>query len=214
VTNRPRILIADAYALVAELCKALLETEFDVVGIVTDGRALVQAAVKLRPDLILVDIAMPILNGLDAGRHVKAFQPAVKLVFLSMNTETALAAKALELGAVGYLLKTCTAAEMVTAVRQVLRGSSYLSRGVSQHEIDCLRWQGKKMAEGDDRLSSRQREVLQLLAEGKGAKEIGSILNVTDRTVAFHKFRIKEILGAKNSADLVKYAVKNHLVAV
>jgi DNA-binding NarL/FixJ family response regulator len=214
MTNLPRILIADAYALVAELCKTLLEPEFDVVGIVTDGRALVQAAVKLRPELVLVDIGMPILNGLDAGRHVKALQPAVKLVFLTMNTEIALAAKAFELGALGYLLKTCTAAEMVTAVRQVLSGNSYLSRGVSQHEIDCLRWQGKERAEEDGRLSSRQREVLQLLAEGKGAKEIGGILNVTDRTVAFHKFRIKEILGAKNSADLVKYAVKNHLVAV
>lgn len=214
MTNLPRILIADAYALVAELCKTLLEPEADVVGIVTDGRALVQAAVKLRPELILVDIGMPILNGLDAGRHVKALQPAVKLVFLTMNTEIALAAKAFELGAVGYLLKTCTAAEMVTAVRQVLSGNSYLSRCVSQHEIDCLRWQGKELAEEDDRLSSRQREVLQLLAEGKGAKEIGGILNVTDRTVAFHKFRIKEILGAKNSADLVKYAVKTHLVAV
>jgi DNA-binding NarL/FixJ family response regulator len=212
--KRPRILIADAYALVAELCGTLLETEFDVVGIVTDGRALIQGAVKLRPDVILVDIGMPILNGLDAGRQVKALQPAVRLVFLSMNTEITLAAKAFELGASGYLLKTCTAGEMVSAVRQVLSGHSYLSRDVSQHEIDCLRWQRRELAEEDNRLSSRQREVLQLLAEGKGAKEISGILNVTDRTVAFHKFRIKEILGAKNSADLVKYAVRNHMVAV
>lgn len=213
MTHRPRILIADAHTLLAELCKKLLETEFDVVGVVTDGRALVRTAAQSKPDVILVDIGLPILNGLDAGRQVKAMQRAVKLIFLTISTETALAAKAFEYGASGYLLKTCTAAEMVAAVRQVLRGDSYLSCGMPKHEVDWLRWQGKDLIEEDRRLSLRQREVLQLLAEGKVAREVSSILNVSPRTVAFHKDRIKEILGVTNSADLIKYAVRNHLVA-
>jgi DNA-binding NarL/FixJ family response regulator len=213
MTKRARILIADDHNLVAELCKRLLETEFDVVGAVSDGRTMVQAAVELRPDVIVLDIAMPVLNGLDAGRQVKKLLPLVKLVYLTMNTDIAVAAEAFERGASGYLLKTCAAAEMVIAVREVLRGKSYTSQGLSQPAIDCLRWQHKKMVEEDERLTDRQREVLQLLAEGRLMKEVGAILNMTARTVAYHKYRIMEVLGAKCGAELVKYAVRNHLVA-
>jgi len=213
MTKRARILIADDHNLVAELCKRLLETEFDVVGAVSDGRALVQAAVELRPDVIVLDIAMPVLNGLDAGRQVKKILPVVKLVYLTMNTDISMAAEAFERGASGYLLKTCAAAEMVIAVHEVLRGKSYTSKGLSQRAIDCLRWQHKKMVEEDERLTDRQREVLQLLAEGRAMKEVGAILNMTTRTVAYHKYRIMEVLGTKCSVELVKYAVRNHLVA-
>jgi DNA-binding NarL/FixJ family response regulator len=211
--KRARILIADDHNLVAELCKTLLETEFHVVGVVSDGRALSRAAVELKPDVIVLDIAMPILNGLDAGRQVKEMLPAVKLVYLTMNTDAEVAAAAFERGASGYLLKTCAAADMVIAVREVLRGKSYMSQGLSRDEIDCLRWQHKKLVKEDERLTDRQREVLQLLAEGKVMKEVSDILNMSTRTVAYHKYRMMEVLGARNSAELVKYAVRNHIVA-
>ena len=211
--NRARILIADDHNLMAELCRKLLEEEFDVIGVVGDGRALVRAAAKLKPDLIVVDVAMPLLNGLDAGRQVKEMLPAVKLVYLTMSPDVDVAAEAFGRGASGYLVKTCAAAELVLAVREALRGKTYLSRTLSQDAIDCLRWQHKKMANEDERLTDRQREVLQLLAEGKAMKEVGGILHMTTRTVAFHKYRIMEALGARSNAELVKYAIRNHIVA-
>jgi len=213
MTNRSRIVIADDHNLVAELCKRLLETEFDVVGMVSDGRALVRAAEQLRPDVVVIDIAMPVLNGLDAGRQLKEILPNVKLVYLTMNTDTDVAAEAFARGASGYLLKTCAASEMVLAVRQVLRGKSYLSRALSADKINRLRWERKELVDERERLTKRQREVLQLLAEGKVMKEIASILHMTTRTVAYHKYRIMEVLGATCNAELVKYAVLNHIVA-
>ena len=181
--NRSRILIADDHNLVAELCRNLLEAEFQVVGTVSDGRALVRAALELKPDVIVVDIAMPILNGLDAGRQVKAMLPGVKLVYLTMNPDVDVAAEAFARGASAYLLKTCAAAEMVVAVRDVLRGKTCLSKALSRDTIDCLCWQHKKLVNEEERLTDRQREVLQLLAEGKVMKEVGHILHMTTRTV-------------------------------
>jgi len=213
MTNRSRVLIADDHNLVAELCKRLLETEFDVVGIVSNGRSLVRAAGELKPDAIVIDIAMPVLNGLDAGRQIKETLPAVKLVYLTMNPDADVAAEAFRCGASGYLLKTCAAAEMVTAMREVLRGKSYMSRALPRDTINFMRRQDKKLVEEDDRLTKRQREVLQLLAEGKVMKEVGGILKMTTRTVAYHKYRIMEVLGAKSNAELVKYAIRNHMVA-
>jgi DNA-binding NarL/FixJ family response regulator len=139
--------------------------------------------------------------------------PAVKLLYLTMNPDVEVAAEAFERGASGYLLKTCAAAEMVGAVREVLRGKSYISQGLSRDAIDSIRWQNKKLVQEEERLTDRQREVLQLLAEGKVMKEVGGILNMTTRTVAYHKYRMMEVLGAKSSAELVKYAVRNHIVA-
>jgi DNA-binding NarL/FixJ family response regulator len=211
--NRSRVLIADDHNLVAELCKRLLETEFNVVGTVSDGRALVLAAAELKPDVVVLDIAMPILNGLDAGRRLKEMLPAIKLVYLTMNPDAELAAEAFRRGASGYLLKTCAAAEMVVSVREVLRGRAYISSALSRDTVNFLRRQDKELAREDERLTERQREVLQLLAEGKGMKQVGGILNMTTRTVAYHKYRMMEVLGAKSSAELVKYAVRNHMVA-
>ena len=213
MNNRPRILIADDHTLVAELCKRLLENDFDVVGTVADGRALVRASAELKPDVIVLDIAMPVLNGLDAGRQVKKMLPAVKLVYLTMNPDADVAAEAFARGASGYLLKTCAATEMVLAVRDVLRGKTYLSKALSRDAVDTLRWQHKDLVSEEERLTDRQREVLQLLAEGKVMKEIGGILHMTTRTVAYHKYRIMEVLGAKTNAELIKYAVRNHMVA-
>ncbi|MGZ7102150.1 MAG: response regulator [Candidatus Angelobacter sp.] len=211
--NRSRILIADDHNLVAELCKRLLETEFDVVGVVSDGRAMVRAASELKPDVIVVDVAMPILNGLDAGRQVKEMLPAVKLLYLTMNPDVEVAVEAFRRGASGYLLKTCAAVEMVLAVREVLRGNTYMSSALSRDTLNFLRRQDKELVNEDELLTERQREVLQLLAEGKVMKEVGDVLNMTPRTVAYHKYRMMEVLGAKSSAELVKYAVRNHMVA-
>jgi DNA-binding NarL/FixJ family response regulator len=213
MASRPRILIADDHTLVAELCKRLLETEFDVVGMVTDGRALLRAALELKPQVIVLDIAMPVLNGLDAGRQVKQLLPDVKLVYLTMNPDPEVATEALARGASGYLLKTCAAAEMVQAVHEVLRSKTYLCKALPRDTIDSLRWQQKELVNKDECLTDRQREVLQLLAEGKVMKEVGDILHMSTRTVAYHKYRMMEVLGAKSNAALVKYAVKNHIVA-
>ena len=211
--SRPRILIADDHTLVAELCKRLLEAEFDVVGTVSDGRALIRAADQFKPDVIVVDVAMPILNGLDAGQQVKGTLPAVKLIYLTMSNDPEVAAEAFRRGGSGYLLKTCASSELVTAVREVLRGKSYMSHALPKDIINYLRRQDKAMVDEDARLTERQREVLQLLAEGKAMKEVGGILNMTTRTVAFHKYRIMEVLGAKSTAELVRYAVRSHIVA-
>ncbi len=213
MTSRSRILIADDHNLVADLCRRLLETEFDVVGVVPNGRALVGAVGELKPDVIILDIAMPILNGLDAGRQVKEMLPAVKLIFLTMNPDPEVAAEAFRRGASGYLLKTCAAVEMTLAVRQVLHGKTYMSRALSRDTINFLLRQKETLVKEDERLTERQREVLQLLAEGKAMKEVAGILSMTTRTVAYHKYRIMEVLGVKNGAELVKYAIRNHMVA-
>jgi len=212
-SNRPRVLIADDHTLMAELCRNLLESEFEVVGTVGDGRSMVRAAGELSPDVIIVDIAMPVLNGLDAGEQVKAMRPTIKLIFLTMNDDLELAAEAFRRGATGYLLKTCEVSEMVTAVREVLRGRLYMSQALSRDDVDYMVRSKKRFVEQGDRLTERQREVLQLLAEGKVMKEIGDVLNMTPRTVAFHKYRMMEALGAKSDAELIRYAIRNHIIA-
>ncbi len=211
--KRARILIADDHNLMAELCKTLLEETCDVIGLVGDGRALLEAAARLKPDVIIADIAMPILNGLDASQRVKTLLPSVKLIFLTMNNDRELAAEAFRRGASAYLLKTCAASEMLTAVRDVLRGKQYISRALSRSNSRLLRPQLCSPAEHQDALTPRQREVLQLLAEGKTMKEVGGVLNMSTRTVAFHKYRIMELLGADSTADLVKYAMRHHIIA-
>ncbi len=211
--TRSRILIADDHYLVADLCKNLLEPEFDVVGIVGDGQTLVRKVSELKPDVVVVDIGMPILSGLDAGEKVKELFPAVKLLYLTMNTDIEVAAEAFRRGATGYLLKTCASSELVLAVRDVLRGKPYLSPGIPKDDLDFLRRQQKSLVDERERLTGRQREVLQLLAEGKVMKEVSGILNMTTRTVAFHKYRIMETLGVRSNADLVRYAVRNHMIA-
>jgi len=211
--NLPKILIADDHRLVAEVCKKLLESDYEVVGTVSDGRSLVRAAVELRPHLIIADIAMPLLNGLDAGQQIKKLIPSVKLVYLTMNHGVDLAAEAFRRGASGYLLKSCAASELIIAAREVLRGKSYLSPMIAKATVDFLIRQDKRLVDEANKLTERQREVLQLLAEGKSMKEVAGVLNVTPRTVAFHKYRIRDLLNARTDAALVQYAVRNHLIA-
>jgi DNA-binding NarL/FixJ family response regulator len=210
--NVPKIVIADDHTLVAEACRKLLEADYEVAT-VSDGRALVRAVAECRPHLVIVDVAMPLLNGLDAAQQAKELMPSVKVVFLTMNHDADLAAEAFRRGASGYLLKTCAASELVVAVREVLRGKSYLSPLIAKDTVDFLLRQGKKLVDEADKLTERQREVLQLLAEGKCMKEVAAALNLTARTVAFHKYRIMEVLNVKSNAGLVQYAIRNHLIA-
>jgi DNA-binding NarL/FixJ family response regulator len=205
-------MIADDHTFVADACRKLLEPEFDVVATVGDGRALVRITATLKPQAILIDIAMPLLNGLDAGYQVKQLLDSVKLVFITMNTDPALAAEAFRRGASGYLLKTSSASELIVAIRQVLNGRSYLSPAIAKEAVDFLLHQDKESIEEEDLLTERQREVLQLLTEGKSMKQVASVLNVSTSTVAFHKLRIKEILHARNDAELVQHAIKTHLI--
>lgn len=211
--TRPRILIADDHTLVADLCRKLLEKEFDVVGTVNNGRVMVRTAIVLKPDVIVIDIAMPILNGLDAGQQVKEALPSVKLIFLTMSTDIKVASEALRRGASGYLLKTCAPLELVTAVHDVLCGRTHISQSLCKSDIQYLRRTETELLQEEERLTPREKEVLQLLAEGKVMKEVGDILNMATSTVAFHKYRMMENLGVKSSAELVRYAVRNHIVA-
>jgi len=211
--TRPRILIADDHVFLAELCKRLLDAEFQVIGIVTDGRAMVREAARLKPDVILVDVGMPILNGLDAGQQVKKSLPSVKLLYLSMKNDPEIVAEAFRRGASGYMLKTCTSSQLVVAVRDILRGKTYMSPTLPRETIGFLRRQNATVARDAERLTERQREVLQLLAEGKVMKEVGAILNMTTRPVAFNKYRMMERLGVTTNAALVRYAVESDILA-
>jgi DNA-binding NarL/FixJ family response regulator len=210
--HRPRVLIADDHKLVAEACKSLLEPEFDVVAVVPDGRALLQASEELRPDVVILDISMPELNGLDAGEQIKHKNRSVKLIYLTMALGPDVAAEAFRRGASGYVLKQCNAEELLIAVRRVLRGESYLSPLITKDTVEFLLRSGAAYEE-EKRISSRQSEVLQLLAEGKSMKEIAYILQLKPGTVAFHKYRIMDILGIKSSAALIEYAIRRHMIS-
>jgi DNA-binding NarL/FixJ family response regulator len=206
----PRVLLADDHQLLLGAFEKLLAGECDVVGQVSDGRALVAAAETLNPDVIVLDISMPLLNGLEAGRQIKQRLRDVKLVFLTMNEDSDLAAEAFRSGASAYLLKRSAASELTTAIREVMQGRSYITPLITGDLVESLmHGDAQRPAEA---LTSRQREILQLLAEGKSMKEAASTLNLTPRTVAFHKYRMMERLGVGSSAELVQYAVKHHIV--
>jgi DNA-binding NarL/FixJ family response regulator len=206
--TRPRVLLADDHALLLGAFEKLLAGECDVVGQVSDGRALVTAADNLKPDLIVLDISMPLLNGLEAGRQIKQKSPGVKLVFLTMNEDADLAAEAMRSGASAYLLKRSAASELLTAIREVMQGRSYITPLVTEGVVGSL----QQVDQQAQQLTPRQREVLQLLAEGHSMKEVGNLLNLTPRTVAFHKYRMMAQLKVKSSAELIQYAVKHHIV--
>ncbi len=210
--GRTRVLLADDHTLITDaLCK-LLESEFEVVGCVADGRALLSAAIGLRPDVVVLDIGMPLLNGLDAGQQLRELEPKIKVVYLTQNRDPNLAAEAFRRKASGYLLKNSAASELSVAIREAIRGRSYVSPLIAQGMMECM----LNRAPGGDglpELSPRQREVLQLLAEGKSMKEAAAILNITTRTVEFHKYRIMALLNLKTNADLVQYAVRQGIVS-
>ena len=207
--TRPRILMADDHLMLLDAFKALLEPDYDVVGTVSDGRTLLEEFSRLNPDVVLLDVAMPLLNGLDAGRQLKAQRRSVKLIYLTMNPDPDLAGEALRLGASGYVLKSSAAQELKQAIHEALRGRSYITPLITRDVVGSLIQQRTPRHE----LTTRQREVLQLLAEGKSMKEVAAILDLTPRTVAFHKYRMMEQLRVKSSAELVKFAVREGVVA-
>jgi DNA-binding NarL/FixJ family response regulator len=220
-TSRPRVLIADDHALIAEALNKLLDAEFDVVGIVHDGRRLVQTAQELRPDVILVDIGMPLLNGMQAAQRIKRLLPAVKLVYVTINQDPDLIAEAFRRGASGYLPKTSAGSELVVAIRTVLRGEMYVSPLLAKLEENEKPRDYKETIEINSRpveepackvLTDRQLEVLQLLAEGKSMKEVAAVLNLATRTVAFHKYRLMQNLHLKNDAEVVQYAIRQRII--
>ena len=206
----PRVLLADDHALLLGAYEKLLANECEIVGQVQDGRALVAAAEQLKPDLIVLDIAMPSLNGLEAGRQIKQKQKDIKLVFLTMNEDPDLAAAAFRSGASGYLIKRSAASELLTAIREVMRGRSYVTPLVTEGLVESLIQADAHTSSLE--LTPRQREVLQLLAEGRSMKEVASLLKLTPRTVAFHKYRMMEQLHVKSTAELIQYAVRHHIV--
>lgn len=210
--SRPRVLLADDHTLVAEALGNLLQSDFEVVGCVADGRALLRAALDLRPDVVVVDIGMPLLNGLDAGEQLREQKPEIKIVYLTQNRDPNLAAEAFRRKASGYLLKNSAASELSLAIREALRGRSYVSPVIAKDMMECM-LNRPPGAGGSAELSPRQREVLQLLAEGKSMKEAAAILNITTRTVEFHKYRMMELLKLKTSAELVQYAVRQGIVS-
>jgi DNA-binding NarL/FixJ family response regulator len=211
--RRPRIVLADDHRLLREAFAQMLAPDCDVVGAVADGRALLAAARELQPDIVVLDIAMPLLNGLDAARQLKGVMPDVKVIFLTMNEDPDVAAEAFRIGASGYLLKNSAASELLQAIREVSQGRSYVTPLATQGLVDTIRHEPEP-AKKTGELSRRQREVLQLLAEGHTMKEIARILKITPRTVAFHKYSMMEELGIKSSAELVQLAIKRHLVSV
>jgi len=207
---RPRVIIADDHTLLVEAFEKLLAPECDVVAKVADGRALVAAVRDLRPDVVVLDLTMPLLNGLDAARQIKQFDPSARLVFVTMNEDPDLAAEAFRAGGSAYLLKRSAGSELLTAIREAMRHRSYVTPLVTEGMLGSL-MHGTPEAPARQ-LTMRQREVLQLLAEGKSMKEVAAILNVTTRTVAFHKYRMMEQLKIKTNAELIQYAIRQHVI--
>lgn len=210
--KRPQILIADDHQLVADAYKAILEPENEVLGVVVDGRALLRDAAKLQPQIVITDITMPLLNGLDAAQQLKHKMPGIKIVFVTMNQDSDLVAEAFRRGASAYLPKTSAGTELLQAIREVMNGRTYLSPLAAQGTIASLLRQDKTDGTSEA-LTDRQREVIQLLAEGKSMKEAASLLNMTVRTVAFHKYRIMKKLALQNNSELIQYAIRNHMIA-
>jgi len=207
-----RLIIADDHRLLADACKHLLEPEFEVVDVVTDGRTLIKSAMALKPDMVILDIAMPRLNGLDAGEQIKHKLPATKLLFLTMNSAADVAAEAFRRGAAGYVLKHSAAEELLIAIRKVVQGESYLSPLIARETVTFLLNQGKPRSDGR-RITRRQSEILQLLAEGMSMKEVADVLELKPGTVAFHKYRMMETLGVRTNAELLEYAIRRQMTS-
>jgi DNA-binding NarL/FixJ family response regulator len=210
---RIRILLADDHTLFCSLLRDLLEPEYEVVGSVSDGQELLKAASSLRPDVVIADIGMPSLNGLDAGRRLKQANPHVKLIYLTMNNNMEYAREAFHTGASAFVLKNSPSSHLLRAIRDSLRGVSYIAPEIKRAMSEIF-IRDPKAVDRPQHLTDRQREVLQMLAEGRSLREIANLLNITYRTVRFHKVRILEELAISTNSDLVKYAVKHGMISV
>src|SRR5262249_39062359 len=201
--NKTRVLLADDHTIVAEGLRSLLEGEFEFVGTVGDGRALLDAAQKLKPDVIVADISMPLLNGLDAARHLKRAGATAKIIFLTMHAEAQFAAEAFRAGASGYLLKSSAGEELITAIHEVIKGRAYVTPLITRDVLSFMMGAAGEPEQPSVKLTPRQREVLQLIAEGRTMKEVAHILNISARTVESHKYEMMEAIGVQTNAELV-----------
>lgn len=211
--KKTRVLLADDHKIVLEGLKSLLEQEFDLVGTVEDGRRLVTEAKRLSPDVIVADISMPLLNGIEAVRQIKKTDPKVKVLFLTMHPDVAYASRAFEAGASGYALKHSAPSDLISAIHEVAKGRTYVSPIIAGDLLVSYKERSHK-SNPIRNLTPRQREVLQLMAEGHSAREIAGILNISTRTAEFHKYRIMEVLNLKSNAQIVQYAIKHGIVSV
>jgi DNA-binding NarL/FixJ family response regulator len=207
----PRVLLADDHKIVAQGLESLLKDSFNFVGAVSDGRALLEAAVRLKPDVVVTDISMPLLNGLDAVRQFRSNGVEAKVVFLTMHADATLAAEAFRAGGSAFLLKDSAGDELIQAIGEILQGRAYLTPLIAKDMISVL-IEAKESPKEESRLTPRQREVLQLIAEGKTLKEVAGILNISTRTVETHKYEMMQVIGAKTTAELIQYAIRLHLV--
>jgi DNA-binding NarL/FixJ family response regulator len=210
--KRPTVLLADDHLVFVDGLQKILEPEFAIAGSVKDGRSMVSEALRLKPDVIVADITMPLLNGIEATRQIRKTDPQAKIIFLTMHADPIYAAEALQAGATGYLVKQSAAEEVLTAIRTVLKGGLYVTPLVRGGDLKRLM---ETSAAGDPKvrkLTARQREVLQLVAEGLSAKEIAGILKVSHRTIEFHKNRIMEELGLHNTAELTRFAIEHRVL--
>ncbi len=212
--KKPTVLLADDHRVVAEGLRGLLDPHFDVIGIVSDGRELLAAAKALDPDVIVLDISMPSLNGIDAAHHLKTANSRAKMIYLTMHREVSYAARAMEVGASGYVLKHSAASELVTAIREALNGGTYITPQVAGDLLDSVRRGHGAASDTLDKFTPRQREVLQLVAEGRSAKEIASLLHISPRTAEFHKARLMQVLGVQTSVELIQFAIRAGLTSV
>jgi DNA-binding NarL/FixJ family response regulator len=212
--RKPKVLLADDHKIVLEGLRGVLDEEFEIAGFVTNGRDLVEEAVRIKPDVIVADISMPLLNGIDAVQKLRGMGNQAKVVFLTMHPDQTYATRALQAGGSAYVLKHSASDELVTAIHAALRGSTYISPALQTPSFDELLDESRRHVKETLELTPRQREVLQLLAEGKSAKEIGSILEISARTVEAHKYRMMDDLGLKSTAQLVQYAIKHGIVSV
>ena len=212
--SKPRVLLADDHRILAEGLRGLLEPEFEVVGVVADGRELVAAAKKHRPDVIVADITMPALNGIEAALDLRKAGVEAHVVFLTMHRDVAYARRALEAGASGFVLKHSAPDELVQAIQQALQGQTYITPMIAGELLRSYRDDDAQTRDATEGLTRRQREVLQLFAEGKSAKEVASLLHISARTAEFHRARLMEALGLQTTAELVQYAIRNGIISV
>ena len=212
--NRPRVLLADDHRVLSEGLKSLLQPYFDVVGIVSDGWELVAASTGLDPDVVVLDISMPSLNGIDAARQLRSASLRAKFVFLTMHREVVYATRALEAGASGFVLKHSAASELVTAIQEAIKGRTYITSQVASELMDSYRRRAPASVDGCGALTPRQKEVLQLVTDGRSAKEIAAILCISRRTAEFHKARLMETLGLHNTVELIQYAIRTGISSV
>jgi DNA-binding NarL/FixJ family response regulator len=210
--RRVPVLLADDHVLILEGLKRMLEPRYEVVGAVSDGKSLVDTALRLKPDLIVLDVTMPLLTGVDAARQIHKRLPRTKLLFLTVHANPAYLREALSAGATGYILKSSTREQILGAVTKALAGQTYISPGIVGEDFDLSRWRGEKGSESAAALTSREREILRTLAEGRTAKEVGAALGISHKTVAFHRNNVKRKLGVRKTVELIRRAIDEGLI--